>query len=92
MVDYYLPSAQNNYHIYAAEVTDSYVKIYVDNVNVLTYLNDGANDLNTWPYSHFAQKVIIDLCWGGEWAGSQGLDFSCLPATLEVDYVRVFQK
>lgn len=92
MVDYYLPDAQDRYHIYAAEVTDEYVKIYVDNTNVLTYSNDGEGNIETWPYSKYAQKVIINLCWGGEWAGCEGLDFSCLPATMDVDYVRVFQR
>ena len=36
--------------------------------------------------------VILNLAWGGDWGGSQGVDESALPVTMSVDYVRVFQK
>ena len=31
MVDYFLPTSRDEFHIYAAEITSEYVKIYVDN-------------------------------------------------------------
>ena len=34
----------------------------------------------------------LNLAWGGDWGGMQGVDESALPVTMEVDYVRVFQK
>ncbi len=45
----------------------------------------------TWPFNR-AFYLILNLAWGGDWGGAQGIDESCLPATMEVDYVRVFQK
>ena len=36
--------------------------------------------------------IIFNLAWGGSWGGAQGVDESALPCTMEVDYVRVFQK
>jgi hypothetical protein len=36
--------------------------------------------------------VIFNLAWGGDWGGAQGTDDTALPVTMEVDYVRVFQK
>ena len=34
----------------------------------------------------------LNLAWGGNWGGSQGIDETKLPATYEIDYVRVYQK
>ena len=36
--------------------------------------------------------VIFNLAWGGDWGGYKGIDESALPATMEIDYIRVFQK
>ncbi len=36
--------------------------------------------------------LILNLAWGGDWGGAMGIDESALPATMQVDYVRVFQK
>jgi hypothetical protein len=36
--------------------------------------------------------VILNLAFGGNWGGTQGVDYSALPLTMEVDYVRVFQQ
>jgi len=32
------------------------------------------------------------VAWGGDWGGYAGVDESALPLTMEVDYVRVWQK
>ena len=37
-------------------------------------------------------ELKLNLAWGGDWGGMMGVDESCLPATYEIDYVRVFQK
>ena len=34
----------------------------------------------------------LNLAWGGFWGGAQGVDETSLPATYQIDYVRVFQK
>lgn len=53
--------------------------------------NDKASNRNTWPFNApFYLK--LNLAWGGDWGGAQGVDESALPATYEIDYVRVFQK
>ena len=44
-----------------------------------------------WPYDD-PFYIIFNLAWGGDWGGAQGVDESALPVTMEVDYVRVFQK
>lgn len=57
----------------------------------LTFKNDGKGNYDTWPFNDpFYLK--LNLAWGGDWGGAMGVDESCLPATYEIDYVRVFQK
>ena len=46
---------------------------------------------NQWPF-HYAFYPILNLAWGGDWGGMNGVDESALPVTMKVDYVRVFQK
>ncbi len=41
---------------------------------------------------HYAFYPILNLAWGGDWGGMNGVDESALPVTMKVDYVRVFQR
>lgn len=83
-------TAQSEFHDYAVEWTKDYMTFYVDGTKLLTYKNDGTGR-DAWPFDA-AFYPILNLAWGGAWGGQQGLDESCLPATMEVDWVRVFQK
>lgn len=86
----YCKGAEGEFHVYGMEWTADYFQFYVDGQKTLYYANDGKGDYN-WPY-HTPFYVILNLAWGGDWGGSQGVDESKLPVTMEVDYVRVFQK
>lgn len=83
--------AEGEFHTYTLEWTEDYIQTYVDGKKQLTFVNDKKNDDNTWPF-HVPFYPILNLAWGGDWGGSQGVDESVLPVTMEVDYVRVFQK
>lgn len=86
-----LQGATSEFHTYAAEWTEEYLKFYFDGELHFTFRNDGKGDYNTWPfYNPFYLK--LNLAWGGNWGGAMGIDESCLPATYEIDYVRVFKK
>ena len=91
MVDYFLPTSRDEFHIYAAEVTSEYVRIYVDNrlVNELTNNHKG---VEYYPYNSYKYTVVLNFAFGGDFGGAEGVDYNCLPATFEVDYVRVFSK
>lgn len=82
--------AEGEFHIYAMEWTPDYFQFYVDGNKTLYYKNPGTGKRD-WPYDA-PFYVILNLAWGGDWGGSQGVDESALPITMEVDYVRVFQK
>lgn len=83
--------AQDDFHIYRLEWTEKGIYTYVDDVSLLSFPNDGKGNISTWPFDK-PFYVILNLAWGGSWGGAQGVDESVLPATMEVDYVRVFQK
>ncbi len=83
--------AEDGFHVYRLEWTHEYIKTYVDGELLLSFDNDGKNDVNTWPFDK-PFYIILNLAWGGDWGGYKGIDESALPATMEVDYVRVFQK
>ena len=36
--------------------------------------------------------IILNVAFGGGWGGAEGVDYSVLPCTMEVDWVRVYQK
>ena len=86
----YLAGAEEDFHIYAIEWTSQYIQTYVDGEKLLYYENDGSGKRN-WPYNE-PFYVILNLAWGGSWGGMNGVDESALPCTMEVEYVRVFQK
>ena len=83
--------AEDDFHVYALEWTRDYIKTYVDGNPLLNFDNDGTGDYKTWPFNK-EFYVIFNLAWGGAWGGQQGVDESVLPATMQIDYIRVFQK
>lgn len=86
-----IQGAETDFHIYALEWTSEYIKGFVDGYEYFKFENDKQNNPDTWPFNKpFYLK--LNLAWGGDWGGSQGIDDKKLPATYEIDYVRVYQK
>ncbi|MBO4985357.1 MAG: family 16 glycosylhydrolase [Bacteroides sp.] len=88
-----LAGAQDEFHTYALEWDETEIKTYVDGELLFRYKPEdyGARNEQTWPFNK-EFEVKLNLAWGGDWGGMMGVDESCLPATYEIDYVRVFQK
>jgi len=83
--------AEDGYHIYALEWTPDALKFYVDRKLHFTFANDNTGNDDTWPFNKNFY-LILNLAWGGDWGGSQGVDESALPCTMKVAYVRAFKK
>jgi beta-glucanase (GH16 family) len=86
----YCKGAEGEFHTYAIEWTAQNITTFVDGKKQLSYDNRGLGR-DDWPYDD-PFYIIFNLAWGGDWGGSQGVDENALPVTMEVDYVRVFQK
>jgi beta-glucanase (GH16 family) len=84
--------AEGDFHIYALLWTDGEIITYVDGKEQL-HLEKSVlgTDHDQWPF-HYPFHIILNLAWGGDWGGQEGVDESALPVTMEVDYVRVYQK
>ncbi len=86
----YCKGAEGSFHKYGMEWTPDYFQFYVDGEKTLYYANPGTG-VRDWPYDA-PFYVIFNLAWGGDWGGSQGVNWNALPVSMYVDYVRVFQK
>jgi beta-glucanase (GH16 family) len=88
-----VPTAESAFHIYAVEWTPDKIRGFVDGECYFEYLNDKQNNKATWPFD-VPFYLKLNLAWGGQWGGGgkQDVDESKLPATYEIDYVRVYQK
>jgi beta-glucanase (GH16 family) len=89
-----IATVMDEFHTYALEWTPEYIRTYVDGVQLFYYNPDDypkGRNADTWPFNKPFQ-LKLNLAWGGDWGGMYGVDESCLPATFEIDYVRVFQK
>ncbi|MDR0698950.1 MAG: glycoside hydrolase family 16 protein [Tannerella sp.] len=86
----YIETAESDFHIYAVEWTDDYIRGFVDGKMHFEFRNDRNDNKNTWPFD-VPFYLKLNLAWGGNWGGYEGIDESVLPAVYEIDYVRVYQ-
>jgi glycerophosphoryl diester phosphodiesterase len=78
------------FHIYAMEWFEGHIDLYVDGNLYFTFKNSKKNS-EEWPFDQNFH-LLMNLAVGGNWGGKMGIDDSVFPATMKVDYVRVFQK
>ncbi len=81
--------AQNEWHVYSVEWNKENIKWFVDGrfYNGLV-IKDGVTSTSEF---HLPFNIILNLAVGGEWPG-QTIDETKLPATMLVDYVRVYKE
>ena len=83
-----IADAQSAFHVYAVEWGRERIDFYVDDQKYFTYVNDGGAS-DTWPF-HEPFYILLNLAVGGGWVGDP-TEGSVFPATMEVDYVRLYQ-
>ena len=44
-----------------------------------------------WPFDE-PMHLLLNVAVGGDWGGRKGVDDDALPARMEIDHVRVYQK
>ncbi|MCH5599735.1 glycoside hydrolase family 16 protein [Niabella ginsengisoli] len=84
-----LADAASAFHVYGLDWTKDSIKISVDNKIYFSFANEHA-DYNSWPFDN-KMYLILNIAVGGNWGGQKGVDDKIFPATMEVDYVRVYQ-
>ena len=82
MVDDY----DTEFHVYSLEWTEDELRFLLDDNFLYRYKpNSKTND--NWPYT-MDQFLILNIAMGGDWFS---IDPNFIEATMEVDYVRVYQ-
>lgn len=85
-----IADVDEKFHSYMLEWTPELMKAYVDNQLYFEYKNEGLGK-SKWPYVK-PFYLILNLAIGGAWGSGEGIDDSVFPQTMEIDYVRIYQK
>ena len=86
----YIPDVAENFHSYIFEWSPEVMHTYVDDSLYFEYKNEGLGETK-WPYDK-PFYLILNLAIGGVWGNVKGIDTAAFPQTMEVDYVRMYQK
>jgi beta-glucanase (GH16 family) len=78
------------FHVYAIDWTEDEIIWYVDGVEYYRIENP-KKTYKEWPFDK-RFHLILNIAIGGTWGGAQGIDPNLTKATMEIDYVKVFQK
>jgi len=79
----------NEFIVFSVEWTPTNISWYANGVKYHEYNKSG--DYRTWPFDK-EFYLILNLAYGGSWAGYDGVDDTQLPHKFFIDYVRVYQK
>ncbi|MDJ0933704.1 family 16 glycosylhydrolase [Breoghania sp.] len=86
-----LETAEEEFHNYGIIWTADEIKFYIDQIsNVVYTYNPTTKTQDNWPYNQ-PFFFLLNIAVGGTWGGANGVDDTIFPATMEIDYVRVYQ-
>jgi beta-glucanase (GH16 family) len=85
-----VPEASEKFHSYILDWAPDVMKAYVDDSLYFEYKNEGLGETK-WPYKK-PFYLILNVAVGGAWGSMKGIDEQAFPQTMEIDYVRVYQK
>lgn len=88
----YLPTVEEEFHNYGILWEEKALHFYVDEIDniLLTFDRPKVYNQENWPFDK-PFYFLLNLAVGGDFGGMEGVDDSIFPATMEVDYVRVWQ-
>lgn len=79
---------RTDWHIYTCDWDEESIRICIDGREIKTVsINDGTNGKDAFHKDFF---LLFNLAVGGDWPGNN-IDDSQFPASMKVDYVRVYQ-
>jgi len=86
----HISDVAENFHSYIWEWTPEVMKAYVDDKLYFEYKNEGLGE-SKWPYIK-PFYLILNVAVGGAWGNVEGVDAKAFPQSMQVDYVRIYQK
>lgn len=79
-----------SFHVYAMEWGKDKITFSVDNKPFFHFDNSGKG-FAEWPFDK-RFHLLMNIAVGGDWGGARGVDEHITASSMEVDYVRVYQK
>jgi beta-glucanase (GH16 family) len=94
-----MPASPTGFHVYAVEWSPEAIVWFVDGqryaeAKAAQWKRDEKGEATAAPFDQ-PFHLILNLAFGGRWpesANAKGVDETALPATMEVDWVRVSQR
>jgi len=84
----FIANPYTTYHLYSIEWTPERIDFFLDNALYNHFPNEHKTTAE-WPFdSPF--YLLLNIAVGGNLGGKEGVDQTIFPATMEVDYVRVY--
>ncbi|MGF7137839.1 glycoside hydrolase family 16 protein [Roseimarinus sediminis] len=84
-----LPDNREKFHIYSIEWEPEVIRGLVDSKVYFTFEKEADNP-DVWPFDK-RFHLLLNIAVGGDWGGQKGIDEEIFPATMEIEYVRVYQ-
>ncbi len=84
----YVANAETEFHVYSIEWDDTKIRFLVDDSEFYVYEPTVYNS-DTWPFDA-PFFLILNVAVGGSFGGP--VNNSIFPQTMEIDYVKVYQK
>ena len=84
-----LPDVCDAFHTYQLDWTRDRLVMGIDGKPNFTFAR--SDNKAEWPFD-LPHYLLLNIAVGGAWGGAQGIDPKALPARMQVDYVRVYQR
>jgi len=87
-----LETAEEAFHNYGVIWTESFLRFYRDDMDnvILNYKKPNNATEKNWPFDQ-SFYFLLNMAVGGNYGGVNGVEDALFPATMEIDYVRIFQ-
>lgn len=86
----FIADPYHEFHLYSIDWSPNKIEFFVDGQLYNTVENEQLST-REWPFDQ-PFFLILNLAVGGNWGGKMGIDDTVFPATMEIDYVRIYQK
>lgn len=86
----FVKNIYSQFHNYAIEWSTQKIDFFLDGTLYNSFVNENKGETK-WPFNQ-PFFLILNVAIGGNWGGQFGVDNNICPATMEVDFVRVYQK
>ena len=91
-----LPTVEDQFHLYEMIWEPGKIELFIDGEMFAQFgynpdTNIFTKNSDAWPFDQ-RFHLILNVAVGGDWGGARGIDDSIFPQTMEVEYVRVYQK